>query len=130
MNEQGILCGKAPVSVADLKAGIRFLRKNKELIPGNMERIISVGISAGGAMSTLLGCTGDGYEYDSELEKMGAVLDESDAIFGAQCYCPITDLDYADFAYEWMFEGKSDYTGMPFVGFEAGTLSAFCQALS
>lgn len=130
VNEQGILCGKAPVSVADLKAGIRFLRKNKELIPGNMERIISVGISAGGAMSTLLGCTGDGYEYDSELEKMGAVLDESDAIFGAQCYCPITDLDYADFAYEWMFEGKSDYTGMPFVGFEAGTLSAFCQALS
>ena len=102
----------------------------EELIPGNMERIISVGISAGGAMSTLLGCTGDGYEYDSELEKMGAVLDESDAIFGAQCYCPITDLDYADFAYEWMFEGKSDYTGMPFVGFEAGTLSAFCQALS
>ena len=50
--------------------------------------------------------------------------------FSEQCYCPITDLDYADFAYEWMFEGKSDYTGMPFVGFEAGTLSAFCQALS
>lgn len=72
VNEQGILCGKAPVSVADLKAGIRFLRKNKELIPGNMERIISVGISAGGAMSTLLGCTGDGYEYDSELEKNGS----------------------------------------------------------
>ena len=59
VNEQGILCGKAPVSVADLKAGIRFLRKNKKRIPGNMERIISVGISAGGAMSTLLGCTGD-----------------------------------------------------------------------
>lgn len=130
LNGQGILCGKAPVSVADLKAGIRFLRKNRELLPGNMERIISVGISAGGAMSTLLGCTGDSHEYDPELEEMGAVMDESDVIFGAQCYCPITDLDHADFAYEWMFEGKSDYTGMPFVGFEAGTLSAFGQALS
>lgn len=130
VNEQGILCGKAPVSVADLKAGIRFLRKNKKRIPGNMERIISVGISAGGAMSTLLGCTGDSHEYDQELEKMGAVLDETDTVFGAQCYCPITDLDYADFAYEWMFQGESHYTGMPFVGFGEGQLSPFCKALS
>ena len=129
-DENGVLCGKAPVSVADLKAGIRFLKKNANVLPGNMERIISVGISAGGAMSTLLGCTGDSRDYDQELKAMGADLTQSDSIFGAQCYCPITDLDHADLAYEWMFEGQTHYTGMPFLGFGEGNLTPFCQALS
>lgn len=127
---KGILCGKAPVSVADLKAGIRFLKRNASVLPGNMERIISVGISAGGAMSALLGCTGDCMDYEEEWIEMGADLTKSDSIFGAQCYCPITDLDHADFAYEWMFEGQNHYMGMPFVGFEEGNLGPFAQSLS
>lgn len=108
---------------ADLKAGIRFLKMNAVCFLGNMERIISVGISAGGAMSTLLGCTGDCADYEEEWKEMGADLTQSDQIFGAQCYCPISDLDHADFAYEWMFEGQTHYTGMPFVGFGEGNLS-------
>lgn len=129
-NEKGVLCGKAPVSVADLKAGIRFLKRNAKILPGNMEHIISVGISAGGAMSTLLGCTGDNKDYEEELKAMGADFTQSDSVFGAQCYCPITDLDHADMAYEWMFEGQTHYTGMPFLGFGEGKLTPFCQALS
>ena len=43
---------------------------------------------------------------------------------------PITDLDHADFAYEWMFEGQIHYMGMPFVGFNEGNLSPFAQSLS
>ena len=130
VDEKGVFCGKAPVSVADLKAGIRFLKRNASVLPGNMERIISVGISAGGAMSTLLGCTGDCADYEEEWKEMGADLTQSDQIFGAQCYCPISDLDHADFAYEWMFEGQTHYTGMPFVGFGEGNLSPFAQSLS
>lgn len=130
VDEKGVFCGKAPVSVADLKAGIRFLKRNASVLPGNMERIISVGISAGGAMSTLLGCTGDCADYEEEWKEMGADLTQSDQIFGAQCYCPISDLDHADFAYEWMFEGQTHYTGMPFVAFGEGNLSPFAQSLS
>lgn len=33
-------------------------------------------------------------------------------------------------AYEWMFEGQTHYTGMPFLGFGEGKLTPFCQALS
>ena len=81
-------------------------------------------------MSTLLGCTGDCTDYEEEWKEMGADLTQSDSIFGAQCYCPITDLDHADFAYEWMFEGQIHYMGMPFVGFNEGNLSPFAQSLS
>ncbi len=81
-------------------------------------------------MSTLLGCTGDCADYEEEWKEMGADLTQSDQIFGAQCYCPISDLDHADFAYEWMFEGQTHYTGMPFVGFGEGNLSPFAQSLS
>lgn len=130
VNAEGQRCGKAPLSLVDLKAGIRFLRANAGVIPGDMERIISVGISAGGAMSTLLGCTGNSENYREELGRIGAVMDQRDDVFAAQCYCPIIDLDHADFAYEWMFEGRTHYDGMPFVGFSEGELTPFARALS
>jgi len=60
-------------------------------------------------MSSLLGCTGDSADYLPNLEEISAVMDESDAIFGAQCPCPIIDLDHSDMAYEWMFGAKDSY---------------------
>lgn len=123
-------CGKAPASLVDLKAGIRFLKKHRGVIPGNMDRIVSVGISAGGAMSTLLGTTGNSRNYEEALAAAGAVMTETDDVFAAQCYCPIMDLEHADMAYEWMFQGKTHYDGMLFVGFPEGDLTPFCQALS
>ena len=53
------------------KGGHRFLKHLAGVIPGDMEKIISVGISAGGAMSSLLGVTGDSPLYQKELEDMG-----------------------------------------------------------
>lgn len=114
----------------NLKAGIRFLKHYAGVLPGDMEKIISVGISAGGAMSTLLGSTGNSENYEKELQRAGAFMEETDDIFGAQCYCPIIDLDHADLAYEWMFRRKTHYTGMPFVGFDEGDLKPFAAALS
>lgn len=105
-SKAGAFIGKAPAGIVDLKAGIRFLRRYKDELPGDYSKIISVGTSAGGAMSALLGTTGDNVHYFSWLEEIGAAMEESDAVFASQCYCPITNLEHADMAYEWMFRAK------------------------
>lgn len=53
-DEKGCFTGTAPACIVDLKAAVRYLRHNKEKVPGNVERIISNGTSAGGALSSLL----------------------------------------------------------------------------
>lgn len=93
--------GDAPACIVDYKAAVRYLRK-AGLPAGNTDKIISSGTSAGGALSALLGATGNANDYASWLTELGA-FDASDDIFAAMCYCPITNLDNADTAYEWMF---------------------------
>jgi len=100
--DDGTFYGKAPAAIVDLKAAIRYLRHNKGILPGNVDQIISVGCSAGGAVSALLGTSGNSPLYDSYLEEIGAA-DTNDNIFGSACYSPITDLENADGAYEWMY---------------------------
>ena len=97
-----IYTGIAPNGLLDLKAAIRYLRYNDDVIPGSAERIIIDGTSAGGAMSSLVGTTGDRPEYDEYLRKMGAAP-TSDKVFASVCYCPITDLNHADMEYEWLY---------------------------
>lgn len=97
-----IYTGTAPNGLLDLKAAVRYLRYNDSRIPGNSERIFIDGTSAGGAMSALVGATGNSPEYDSYLEAMGAAK-ASDNVYGAICYCPITDLNHADMEYEWLY---------------------------
>ena len=97
-----IYTGIAPNGLLDLKAAIRYLRYNDNAIPGSAERIIIDGTSAGGAMSALVGATGDRPEYDEYLRKMGAAQ-TSDKVFASVCYCPITDLNHADMEYEWLY---------------------------
>ena len=100
--------GKAPALLVDYKAAVRYLRHNRHRLPaGNTDRIISDGTSAGGALSALLGATGNSKEYDAELRAIGAAH-ERDDIVAAMAYCPITDLDHADMAYEWMFNGVNE----------------------
>lgn len=91
----------APAGVTDLKAAIRYIRYNAGTIPGSVERIFSFGMSGGGAQSALLGATGDSELYTPYLEAIGAVSGISDAVNGSMCWCPITNLDYANEAYEW-----------------------------
>ena len=96
----GTYYGTAPAAIVDLKAAVRYLRANKGVIPGNTDRIVSTGTSAGGALSSLLGASGDSLLYDKYLKELGAA-DASDAIFAAGAWCPITDLEHADGAYEF-----------------------------
>ena len=127
-NAEGELVGKSPISLVDLKTAIRFLRHNQEALPGDFDRIISVGWSAGGAMSALLGVTGDNKRYDPYLEAAGAFMDESDAVFASQIYCPIIDLEHADLAYEWCF--GADKTSENCMCGPAETMTPFKEALS
>ena len=97
----------APWGVTDLKAAIRFIKYNSDLIPGDINSIFSFGHSGGGAQSCLLGITGDSNLYTNYLNNIGAAMTDkkgnniSDSIKGSQCWCPITNLDTADMAYEW-----------------------------
>lgn len=103
--------GKAPAAIVDLKAAVRYLRFNDRAMPGNAEKIVSNGTSAGGALSALLGATGDNSDYEPYLKRSGAA-NARDNIFAVSSYCPITNLDNADAAYEWHFGGVRDYKKM------------------
>ncbi|NWJ46293.1 MAG: hypothetical protein HXX08_10490 [Chloroflexi bacterium] len=98
----GTYYGKAPAAIVDLKSAIRYIRHNKGIIPGNTDWIVSTGVSAGGALSALLGASGNSHLYDSYFKEIGAA-DEDDTIFASADFCPIMDLENADMAYEWMF---------------------------
>lgn len=127
-DKSGELCGKSPWSLVDLKTALRFLRHNAAALPGDFRHVISVGWSAGGAMSTLLGVTGDNARYLPLLEQNGAFMDESDSVFAAQIYCPIVDLEHADLAYEWQFQNDKENESSP--AGPAGIMTAFQEALS
>ena len=105
----GVYVGKAPALIVDYKAAVRWIRFNRDRLPaGDVEKIISNGTSAGGALSALLGATGNAPEYQTYLQALGAA-DERDDIFASSDYCPITNLDNADAAYEWIFYGETKY---------------------
>ena len=92
----------APAGVTDLKAAVRYIRYTDNVLPGDAESIFTFGMSGGGAQSALMGSTGDSDLYNAYLEEIGAVMGVSDAVLGSMCWCPITNLDTADEAYEWM----------------------------
>uniref|UniRef100_A0AAU2A7K6 Alpha/beta hydrolase n=1 Tax=Streptomyces sp. NBC_00093 TaxID=2975649 RepID=A0AAU2A7K6_9ACTN len=100
VDSSGTYYGTAPAAIVDLKAAVRYVRFNKGRIPGDTDRIVSSGTSAGGALSALLGASGDSPLYAEYLTELGAA-DASDAIFASGDWCPITDLEHADMAYEW-----------------------------
>lgn len=123
VNEDGTLhTGKAPTQMADLKSGIIALRANSDVIPGDKDRIISIGTSGGGQMSSILGASGnmpEYYEYMYESGTLGVEKREDgsygsaypDNIYGAQLYCPIADIENADLAYAWWWVDLADQGG-------------------
>ena len=102
--------GKAPAGIVDLKAAVRYLKLNDKLMPGDANKIISNGTSAGGAMSTLLGATGNHPGYEPYLKEIGAA-NTTDDIFAVSAYCPIINLENADMAYEWQFNQIHTFKG-------------------
>ncbi|NME82681.1 subtype B tannase [Clostridium sp. SM-530-WT-3G] len=108
-NSDGTYYGKAPAAIVDLKAAVSYLHYNDDAMPGTADKIISNGTGAGGAMSSLLGATGNNEDYKPYLQQLGAAS-ASDAVYAASCYGPTTNLDNADMGYEWLFNGINNYT--------------------
>ena len=104
-----VYTGRAPKGLLDLKAAVRYLRHFDDVMAGDAEKIITSGTSAGGAMSSLLGSSGNNPAYGQYLKDMGAA-DERDDIYAAVCFCPIIDLDHADMAYEWLYGCTNNVT--------------------
>ena len=102
-----VYTGRAPKGLLDLKAAVRYLRFFDRDMLGDAEHIITDGTSAGGAMSSLLGSTGNNPSYEPMLKAMGAA-DTRDDVFAAVCFCPIIDLNHADMAYEWLYGGVDE----------------------
>ena len=106
--------GGAPWGVTDIKAAIRYLRFNLDNLPGDSESIFTFGMSGGGAQSAIVGASGDSELYAPYLESIGAAMVDkagspiSDSVLGSMCWCPITNLDTADEAYEWNLGQYSD----------------------
>ncbi|MEI6682152.1 MAG: subtype B tannase [Bacteroidota bacterium] len=120
-NAGGIYTGKAPEGIVDLKAAVRYLKYNDKNMPGDANKIISNGTSAGGAMSALLGATGNNADFEPYLKTLGAAS-ATDDIFAVSAYCPITNLENADMAYEWQFFGINTYRkGGPMQGSTQGS---------
>ncbi len=111
LQQNGKYTGKAPAAIIDLKSAVRYLHFNDAIMPGDANKIISNGTSAGGALSALLGASGDSADYAAYFNELGAA-DASDRIFAVSAYCPITNLEHADSAYEWEFNGLNQYSRM------------------
>ncbi|MBP6468759.1 MAG: alpha/beta hydrolase, partial [Fusobacteriaceae bacterium] len=111
----GKYTGKAPADIVDLKAAVRYLHFNDSVMPGDANKIISNGTSAGGALSALIGGSGNNTDYEPYLKEIGAANGKDD-IFAVSAYCPITNLDHADMAYEWMFNGINNYKKLVMTG--------------
>ena len=110
-DSNGLYTGKAPAAIVDLKAAVRYLHYNDKVMPGSANRIVSNGTSAGGALSSLLGASGNNKDYDKYLKEIGAA-NASDAVLVVSAYCPITNLENADMAYEWLFNGINEYKSL------------------
>lgn len=91
----------APAGVTDMKAAIRYVRANASQLAGDPNTLYVFGMSGGGAQSTILGASGDSELYTPYLQAIGAVEGVSDAVTGVMAWCPITNLDTANAAYEW-----------------------------
>ena len=100
----GAYYGKAPAAIVDLKAAVRFLRYNYNAgtFTGDVDHIFSSGGSAGGALSSLIGASGNSPLYDSYLAEIGAA-DADDNIFAVGAWSPVVDLDHTDMTYEWIY---------------------------
>ena len=104
----GNFIGKAPAVIVDLQAATAYLHANDATMPGNAKRIITNGTSAGGAVSLLQGATGNTADYQPYLQTLGAATASTD-VYASSAYAPITNLDAADMAYEWSYNGITSF---------------------
>ena len=140
LDQAGKRVGQAPAFIVDMKAAIRYVKYNQDRLPGDTNRIITNGTSAGGATSALVGTSGNTAYFEPALTALGAAP-ATDDVFAVSAYCPIHNLEHADMAYEWQFNGINDWhryqpvagattNGRPKFEPVSGQLTVEAQALS
>ncbi|MDO4461503.1 MAG: subtype B tannase [Bacteroidia bacterium] len=108
---RGVYNGRAPEAILDLKAAVRYLHSNDSIMPGDANRIIASGSSAGGALVSLLGASANHKDYDILMELTGAAEGRDD-VWAVVSYSPITNLENSDMAYEWQFCSTNETRGL------------------
>lgn len=136
---------KSPCQVVDLKSGLRMMRLNRALIPGDLDRVISFGFSGGGQMSSMLGATGNMEAYYEMLWENGAagiskkddgsfISTIDDSVYGCMCFAPIATLQAASSALAWMRYDSSVNGGFHFTPFqlqlEKDMAVGFCEYIN
>lgn len=103
--------GKAVIDgITDLKALVRFYRFNKDMLPGNIDKILVFGQNEGGIKSALLGASGDSGLFYTPLISIGAVMEYqdgssiSDGINGTMCSSLTNDTDMFKKSHSWFIE--------------------------
>jgi len=135
----GTYPGHAPAVVVDAKAAIRYLKYNDKRMPGSADKIVITGTSGGGGLSTAVAASGNSPDYYPYLKEIGAAgFDKhgkstlTDDVFATIAYCPITDLNHADIAYEWQYSATRlldpAYTDGPFDAQVSADLAALYPA--
>ncbi|MGP1506339.1 MAG: hypothetical protein ACTTIM_02625 [Campylobacter sp.] len=81
---------KAPSGIACLKVAVRYLKFNDKFMPGDANKIIANGTSAGVK------------EYEPYLDELSSSKAD-DQIYATSIYCHVTDLEHEDEAHEWIF---------------------------
>lgn len=129
INEVGTkTSGTAPWGVTDLKAAIRYLRYNSDVMVGNTNKIIMFGHAEGGSQTAIVGTSGNSDLYLPYLRQIGAAMTDksgksiSDEISGAMCWSPDIISEMADAAYEWNI-GQ-------YIGVNTREIGTFTKALS
>ena len=131
-DKNGKYISHSPATMTDTKAVIRYLRYNQDLLPaGDTDKIIITGTSGGGALSTIIGASGNSPDFYPSLYEIGAAGIEkqenkyistiNDDIYGVIAYCPINDLRKADAGYEYTYYSTRKRLieeGLPVVDFK------------
>ncbi|MCP2335343.1 hypothetical protein [Actinomadura rupiterrae] len=91
--------GDAWDGIVDLKAAVRYVRRNKGRLPGDVDRIVATGSGAGGGLAALLGASAGRGQYDDALDGLGAA-EESDRVHAVAASGPVTEIGKADLDFD------------------------------
>ena len=97
--------GKLPGPIVDIKASLRYLHYNSDLVPGDTEKIFAIGHSSGGNGSSMPAASGNTTLYETEMAEIGGLplstAGVRDDVLGALPSAPVITRHQGDSALRW-----------------------------
>ncbi|MDR0490732.1 MAG: hypothetical protein LBH28_05760 [Oscillospiraceae bacterium] len=101
----GYQYGKLPNPIVDLKAAVRYLHFNNDVIPGDANKIVATGSSSGGSGTVMLASSGNTTLYETEMALIGglplSMPGVCDDVWAAAPSCAVMMRGNADCATAW-----------------------------